>query len=67
MWFCTFHFDKTFCADRFPATAGAINVRGVELDMLTVVGKGGIRENRRDIRWRRGRRLLRVVCRGWGR
>ena len=34
MRFCTFHFHETFCADRFPTTAGAINVGWVELGLV---------------------------------
>jgi hypothetical protein len=31
MWFCAFHFDKTFCADGFPTTSCAVYIRWVEL------------------------------------
>lgn len=38
MWFRTFHLDKTFCADRFPATSSAVYIRWIEL-LLGISGK----------------------------
>ena len=39
MWFRAFHLDEAFRADRFPTTAGAIDVGWVEL-ALAGVDKG---------------------------
>ncbi len=39
VWFRTFHFNKTFRADRFPATSSAVYIRWIELPLGTS-GKG---------------------------
>lgn len=39
VWFRTFHFDKAFRADRFPATSSAVYIRWIELQSRTS-GKG---------------------------